>query len=189
VPTPGCSWSQSQSYVTTDGQSASLSWCEAPIWGPRLDFYYCQTVACLLMWSALSDERMGLSFTIAAGPRLAQSFSSPSPTGPTTKFCCLRFEIPPTWGDRSLCLYPPGTGWPSYNPMHWVPFSSSPTTHRATVEVFEPTSTRGLQLVKSQSCFTTGCLPPIGSSGRQVHWDSRPEIFFFNRTLAVIDLM
>jgi hypothetical protein len=24
---------QSQSYVTTDGQSASLSWCQAPIWG------------------------------------------------------------------------------------------------------------------------------------------------------------
>jgi hypothetical protein len=26
------------SYVTTDGQSASLSWCQAPIWGPRPDF-------------------------------------------------------------------------------------------------------------------------------------------------------
>jgi hypothetical protein len=32
-------------------------------------FYYCQTVAGLLMWGALSDERTGLSFTIAAGPR------------------------------------------------------------------------------------------------------------------------
>jgi hypothetical protein len=27
--------SQSQSYVTTDGQSASLSWCQAPIWDLR----------------------------------------------------------------------------------------------------------------------------------------------------------
>jgi hypothetical protein len=35
----------SQSYVTTDGQSASLSWNKAPIWGLRPDFYYCQTVA------------------------------------------------------------------------------------------------------------------------------------------------
>jgi hypothetical protein len=26
---------QSQSYVTTDSQSASLSWCQAPIWDPR----------------------------------------------------------------------------------------------------------------------------------------------------------
>jgi hypothetical protein len=60
---------QSQNYVTTDGQSASLSWCQAPTWGQRPDFYYSQTVAGLLMWGALSEERMGLSFTIAAGPR------------------------------------------------------------------------------------------------------------------------
>jgi hypothetical protein len=53
----------------TDGQSASLSWCQAPIWGLWPDFYYCQTVAGLLMWGALSHERMGLPFTIAAGPR------------------------------------------------------------------------------------------------------------------------
>jgi hypothetical protein len=38
-------------------QSASLSWCEAPIWGLRSDFYYRQTVADLLIWGALSDER------------------------------------------------------------------------------------------------------------------------------------
>jgi hypothetical protein len=36
--------SQSQSYVTTDGQSASLSWNEAPVYGLRPDLYYCQTV-------------------------------------------------------------------------------------------------------------------------------------------------
>jgi hypothetical protein len=54
----------------------------------------------------------------------------------------LRFEIPPTWRARSPYLYPPGTGWPSYTPRHWVLFSSSPTTRRATVEVFESASTR-----------------------------------------------
>jgi hypothetical protein len=37
--------SQSQSHVTTDGQSASLSWKKAPIWGLRPDFYYYQTVS------------------------------------------------------------------------------------------------------------------------------------------------
>jgi hypothetical protein len=52
-----------------NGQSTSLSWCQAPIWGPRRDFYYCHTVAGLLMWGILSDERTGLTFTIAAGPR------------------------------------------------------------------------------------------------------------------------
>jgi hypothetical protein len=50
-------------------QSASLSWNKAPIWGLRPEFYYCQTVADLWMWGALSDERTGLQFTIAVGPR------------------------------------------------------------------------------------------------------------------------
>jgi hypothetical protein len=59
--------SEAESYVTIDGQSVSLSWNKAPIWGLRPDFYCCQTIAGLLMWSALSDERMGLSFTIYAG--------------------------------------------------------------------------------------------------------------------------
>jgi hypothetical protein len=62
-----CSFSQS--YVTTDGQWSNLSWNNATVWGLRLDFYYHQTVAGLLMWGALSEERTGLSFTIAACPR------------------------------------------------------------------------------------------------------------------------
>jgi hypothetical protein len=61
--------SESESYITTDGQLASLSWNKSPIWGLRPDFYYCQTVARLLICGALSDVRTGLSFTIAAGPR------------------------------------------------------------------------------------------------------------------------
>jgi hypothetical protein len=61
--------SQSQSYVTTDGQPACLSWCQASIWGLRPDFYYCQTVAGLLMSGALSDERTSLPFIVVAGPR------------------------------------------------------------------------------------------------------------------------
>jgi hypothetical protein len=50
--------------------------------------------------------------------------------------------LSPTWRDRSSYLYPPVTGWPSYTPRHWVPFWSPPTTRRATVEVFDPSSTR-----------------------------------------------
>jgi hypothetical protein len=49
-------------------------------------------------------------------------------------------------------LYPPGTGWPSYIPRHWVPFSLSLMIHRATVEVFRPTFTR---------CWVTGQLASI----------------------------
>jgi hypothetical protein len=62
------------SYVTTDGPSASLSWNKAPIRGLRPDFYYCQTVAGLSMWGALSDEKTGPTFTIAAGPRHRSHF-------------------------------------------------------------------------------------------------------------------
>jgi hypothetical protein len=58
----------------TDGQSAGLSWNKAPIWSLRPDFYYCLTVVGLLMWGALSNERTGLSFTIAAGPRQRSHF-------------------------------------------------------------------------------------------------------------------
>jgi hypothetical protein len=27
-----------------------FSWCQAPIWDLRPDFYYCQTIACSLIW-------------------------------------------------------------------------------------------------------------------------------------------
>jgi hypothetical protein len=52
----------SESCITTNGQSANLSWNKARIWGLRPNFYYCHAVAGLLMWDALSDERTDLSF-------------------------------------------------------------------------------------------------------------------------------
>jgi hypothetical protein len=54
--------SQSQSYVRPAVQSASPSWNKPPIWDLRPDLYYCQTVAGLLIWGALPEERTGLSF-------------------------------------------------------------------------------------------------------------------------------
>jgi hypothetical protein len=63
-----------QSYITTDGQSARLSSNKASIWGLRPDLYYCHTVAGLFVKGALSDERKGLSFTFAAGPRQLSHF-------------------------------------------------------------------------------------------------------------------
>jgi hypothetical protein len=52
------------------------------------------------MWGALSDKRMGLSFTIAAGQR-------------SHLVVCI--------------LYATGTGWSIYSPGQRVPFSSPPT--------------------------------------------------------------
>jgi hypothetical protein len=108
-------WIRSESDVTTDGQSASLFWNKAPICGLRPDFYYCQTFGGLLTWGALSDERAGLLFTVAAGPR-QRSHS--------------RVRVP--W-----------YSWPYFtvsdSRLHLL---SPPTTRWATVEVFDPAYTQ-----------------------------------------------
>jgi hypothetical protein len=101
------------------GQSASLSCNEAPIWGLRPDFYYCLTVASLLLWGALCDERTGLSFAIA----VVSSQRSHS-------------QVPVPWNSRPYFTV-------SDLKLH---FSSPPTTGRATVEEFDSSSTRDFQL-------------------------------------------
>jgi hypothetical protein len=52
----------------------------------------------------------------------------------------LRFETLSTWRARYPYLNLLGTGWPSYTPRYGIPFSSPPTTRRATVDVFQPGS-------------------------------------------------
>jgi hypothetical protein len=101
-------------YRRSVGQSILVS---SLIWGSKPDFYYCQTVAGILMWGALSDERTGLSFTISAGPRERSHSRVRIPL-----FYYIRFETPPTWRARSLYLHPPGAGWPSYTPGTEFPF-------------------------------------------------------------------
>jgi hypothetical protein len=78
------------------------------------DLYYCQTVAGLLMWGALFDERTGLSFTITAGHR-QRSHSLVRVPRDTRPYFTLSFSR--------------------------LPFSP-PTTRRATVMVFDTASTR-----------------------------------------------
>jgi hypothetical protein len=126
-----CPESESESYVMTDGQSASLSWYKAPIRGLRPDFYYRRTVVGLLMWGTLSDERTGLSFTIAAGPcqRSHSQVRAPWDSRPYFTVSDLR-----------------------------LPFSSPPTTRRITVEVFDPASTRVPVSVRLSAAPQVRCL-------------------------------
>jgi hypothetical protein len=58
-------------------------------------FYYCQSIAGVLMWGAISDERTGLSFIITAGLRQHSHFLGPSPVGLVAIFYYLRFETSP----------------------------------------------------------------------------------------------
>jgi hypothetical protein len=89
-PETGCE-SESESYVTTDAQSASLSWNKAPIWGLRPDIYYFLTITFLLLLSSLSDEMTGV-FCTCYWPSPAQCFLGPSPFVLVTIFYCLIFE-------------------------------------------------------------------------------------------------
>jgi hypothetical protein len=58
--------SGSESYITTDSQSGSLSWNKAPIW-TRYLFVFDNYGPVFV--SVLSDERTGLTFVYAAGTR------------------------------------------------------------------------------------------------------------------------
>jgi hypothetical protein len=140
--------SQSQSYVTRIGQS---------VLGPRTHLGLKTTrfifllVAGLLMWGALSDERMGLSFTIAAGPR-QRSHSPVRITRDSWPYFTVSDSRFPQPGGPTPCIYiPQKQGGPIIPPGIWVPFSSPRTTHRTTVEVFDPAST--------VADWTTECTP------------------------------
>jgi hypothetical protein len=78
-------------------------------------FITVKTVAGLLTLGALSDERRGMSFRIVAGPR-QRSHS----------------QVWVPWDSRPYYTVSDSR----------LPFSSPPTTRRATVEIFNPASTR-----------------------------------------------
>jgi hypothetical protein len=60
------------------------------------------------------------------GSEFCSAFThGPSRAEPVTILYCL------IWGCPNLEVHvPPGTGWPSYSPGHWVPFTSTLTTRR-----------------------------------------------------------
>jgi hypothetical protein len=61
-----------------------------------------------------------------------------------TTFYCLRFETPQNLEGQVPVFISPRNRVAQLYPQALVPFSSPPTTRRATVEVFEPVSKRGL---------------------------------------------
>jgi hypothetical protein len=70
-----------------------MSCNRAPIWGLRSHFYYCQTVAGLSIWGAVSEENTGLSFTDAARPRQRSHSRVPVPWDSRSYFTVSDFRL------------------------------------------------------------------------------------------------
>jgi hypothetical protein len=106
---PVTDFSESEPYVTTDGQSAGLSWNKAPILALLSD-----SCGFVDVGRSLWREDGSVVYNCCwSSP--AQSFSSPSPVALVTIFNVSDLRLP---------------------------FSSPPMIRRATVEVFDPASTR-----------------------------------------------
>jgi hypothetical protein len=129
------------------GQSI-LKW--SPIWGPKPNVYYCQTVAGSLTWGALSDDKTGLSFTIAAGPR-QRSHSRVRVSRDSWQYVTVSDWRLPKSGGRGTRIYIRNRA-AHLHPRALGSFSSPPTTRRATVEVFEPASTRACEQPVDEPC-------------------------------------
>jgi hypothetical protein len=121
-------------YVTTDGQSASLSWCQAPIMGLRPDIYYCQTAVGLLILGPSLWRENGSAFSIHSGPR-QRSHSWVRvpwvPRGPGP-----RISIPQEQGGKVI---PPGTGFPFRRPLRLAELLwrySNPPPHGVNYQLF-----------------------------------------------------
>jgi hypothetical protein len=123
---------------------------------------------------------MGLSFTIAAGPRQRSQFADPNPTELMTTFYCLRFETPQTWRARSPYLYPPGNGWTGYTRAKVkVKVTLRLTVSRSVRLGVEPhlgLMTRYLLLFDSYGLVLVGRSCQRSLSRVRVSWDSRPYI-------------
>jgi hypothetical protein len=100
-------------------------------------------------------------------------------------FYCIRIENPSTLKTRFPYLFPPGTAWPGYTPRHWVRFSSPPTTRRATVEVYEPASTRwsDSSCVRS-SLYRLRADPQNTASSIIAYWFTAAEIYLPHSCVA-----
>jgi hypothetical protein len=108
--------------VTTDGPSASLSWCQAHIWGLGPGFYYCQTVTGLLMWNALSDERTSLPFTILLGYASAVIFGSES-RGNRDHILLSQIRDASNLKGQVLVFISPRNRVTQLYPRHWFPLA------------------------------------------------------------------
>jgi hypothetical protein len=119
------SQSQSQSYITTDSQSASLYWCQAPIWDPRPIFpllaliIFRQLRVCWCGAPSLTRSR-ACSFQFLLGITSAAFLRSESHGTHEHILLSLFLRLPQPGGPGSCIYFPQEQGSPVIPPGHWV---------------------------------------------------------------------
>jgi hypothetical protein len=95
--------------------------------GPKTRFFLL-SVCGLLMWGTHSDERTGLSFTIAVGPRQRSYSWVLVPWDSRPYFTVSDSRLLHPGGSGSRIYISQEQGGPFIPPRYWAPFSSPPTT-------------------------------------------------------------
>jgi hypothetical protein len=159
---------QSQSYVATEGQSASLSWCQAPS-GAQ------DQIAVTVRQLRVCWEYESIVYNCCwSSPEQSFSGSSPGPRDPWSYFTVSDSGLPQTGGSGSVFISPrnrvgqlyPGTGFP-FRRLRRIaglrrPYSNPPPhAHQS----------------QSLSYFATGGLPPISLCWCQAPSDPQPDFF------------
>jgi hypothetical protein len=105
------SLSQSQNYLTTCGQTASLAWCQTTIWDPwpiffffSLKFSLDSCVFVIMGFPLWREDRSVIYSCFWVSP--AQSFSGKRSAGLMTKFYCPKFQTLPSGGPGSCICCP-----------------------------------------------------------------------------------
>jgi hypothetical protein len=130
---------QDQSYFTTGSlPPISSSWRQVPRDPRQAIIFTTEPLRSYSLCNILPDEKMRPSFTTATDPRQRSHSLNRVPRNSWTYFTVSDSRLPQTWGSRPRIYIPPGAGWPSYTPRNRIPFSSPPTTRRATVEYSNP---------------------------------------------------
>jgi hypothetical protein len=110
------SWSQS--YIMTDGQSASLSQCQAPSGSHDQFFFFFNFFRELrVCWYKVPCQFLSLQLFLGLASTVFLESKSHEIHYHIFSISNLRLW---TWWARFLYLFPPGTRWLSYTPRHRV---------------------------------------------------------------------
>jgi hypothetical protein len=191
-----CAGAQNQSYVMTDGQSASLSWCQAP--SVAQDQIFVSVRQLLVCWCGTPSLTSGqVSFMIAAGPCQCSHFGSkshgihdliipsqiPDPhlEGQVSVFIPPRNRVAQLHSQAQGSLSIASYGQHGYSRGIQTQLHAGDSCRPLPAQWFLVPSTTGHMTIfycQSQSYFMTGSLLPISLPWHQAPWDMTNGYFF-----------